>query len=72
MSWRCWFGLHSWVSLGQTLLLDGYYQCRRCKIGSHVVGCGLGEIRFTPEAMREAWDEGKIFNEAAYFEVYGP
>jgi len=67
----CKVGIHKWIGLGQNMLMtDHVSQCKRCKLGKHIVGYA-GVIQYTPEAMSEAWAKGKISNEEAHIEIYG-
>ena len=70
---RCKVGFHKWIELGTNLLLsDQVSQCQGCKIGKHTAAFGQAQFIYTAEAMKEAWDAGKITNEAAKRLIYGP
>lgn len=70
---RCKVGFHKWISLGTNMLLsDQVSQCQGCKIGKHLVAFGQAQYIYTAEAMKDAWDAGKITNEAAKRLIYGP
>lgn len=72
MSLLCACGFHKWVDLGKNILLtDTVEQCARCKKGRHFIAFGQAIQLYTPEAMREAWDQGKITNPEAHKKVYG-
>lgn len=72
MKLKCRLGFHKWVELGQNILLsDSVKQCADCWIGHQEVHFGSGSIRYTPEAMLEAWQTGRIKNPEAHLKIYG-
>lgn len=68
---RCKLGFHKWIDLGYSgLMIAQNSQCAGCKIGRHSLSL-IGDIYYSAEMMKEAWEAGKINNPTARALVYG-